>query len=408
VLCRPIATIPPVSRDRPAAAPPVPTPAQVLTAEGSWPEPRAHPRGQWRLAVALGAVMTFIAILLFLIIGEEVGVGGVLIGLGFAVIPILPALAIVLWIDRYEPEPTGLVLYCLAWGATVAALISVVLNSASLLLIEARGDAGIDVSAVFVAPWVEEGAKGAALLLILLRLRREFDGIVDGIVFAGLVGLGFAFIENILYFGRAYVESLDGSGPGGALAATSIVFIVRGIAAPFAHPLFTAATGIGLGIAVTTSRRWLRVAAPLAGYLIAVLLHALWNGAAVSGLGGFVLAYFLIMVPVFAALVVLALWARRREGRIVAENLPAYAAAGWLTPAEANALASLSARRYAELWARRHRGSPGRTAVRRFQHTATELAFLRERMKRGTVGVDAGGTERELLATLAANRADLA
>ena len=159
---------------------------------------------------------------------------------------------------------------------------------------------------------------------------------------------------------------------------------------------------------VTTSRRWLRVAAPLAGYLIAVVLHALWNGAAVSGFGGFVLAYFLIMVPVFAALVVLALWARRREGRIVAENLPAYAAAGWFTPAEANALASLSARRYAELWARRHKGSPGRAAVRRFEHTATELAFLRERMKRGTVGVDAASTERELLATLAANRADLA
>jgi protease PrsW len=352
--------------------------------------------------------MVLTGLALFLIIGGEIGVGGVLVGLGFAVIPVLPALAIMLWVDRYEPEPTGLVVFCLAWGATVAALISVVLNSASLRLIDVGGRSGVEVSAVFVAPWVEEGAKGAGILLIMLLRRREFDGIVDGIVFAGLAGLGFAFVENILYFGRAYVESLHESGPAGALAATSVVFIVRGIAAPFAHPLFTAAIGIGLAIAATTNRRWLRVAAPLVGYLVAVVLHALWNGAAVSGFRGFVLAYFLIMVPVFAGFVVLVLWARRREGRIVAANLPDYAAAGWLSPAEADALASLSARRYAEVWARRHKGKPGRAAVRRFQDTATELAFLRERMKRGTAGTDAADTERELLATLAANRADLA
>jgi protease PrsW len=394
--------------DRPAAAPPVLTPAQVLTAAGSWPATRPQPPRRWRPAVVLGAVMVLIGIALFLIIGGEIGVGGVLVGLGFAVIPVLPALAIMLWVDRYEPEPTGLVVFCLAWGATVAALISVVLNSASLRLIDVGGKSGVEASAVFVAPWVEEGAKGAVILLIMLLRRREFDGIVDGIVFAGLCGLGFAFIENILYFGRAYVEGLQESGPGGALAATSVVFIVRGIAAPFAHPLFTAAIGIGLAIAATTNRRRLRVVAPLVGYLVAVLLHALWNGAAVSGFRGFVLAYFLIMVPVFAGLVVLVLWARRREGRIVAANLPDYAAAGWLSPAEAAALSSLSARRYAEVWARRHKGKPGRAAVRRFQDTATELAFLRERMKRGSAGADAVDTERELLATLAANRADLA
>ncbi|HKE52656.1 MAG TPA: PrsW family intramembrane metalloprotease [Actinomycetes bacterium] len=394
--------------DRPAAAPPVPTPAQVLTTAGSRPAKRPQPRQRWRPAVVLGAVMVLIGIALFLIIGGEIGLGGVLVGLGFAVIPVLPALAIMLWVDRYEPEPTSLLVFCLAWGTTVAALISVALNSASLRLIDAGGKAGVEVSAVFVAPWVEEGAKGAVILLIMLLRRREFDGIVDGIVFAGLVGLGFAFMENILYFGRAYVEGLDESGPAGALAATSVVFIIRGIAAPFAHPLFTAATGIGLGIAATANRPRLRVVAPLVGYLIAVLLHGLWNGAAVSGFRGFVLAYFLIMVPAFAGLVVLVLWARRREGRIVAANLPDYATAGWLSPAEANALASLSARRYAEVWARRHKGKPGRAAVRRFEDTATELAFLRERMKRGTAGVEATRTERELLVMLAADRADLA
>ncbi|MCI0686280.1 MAG: PrsW family intramembrane metalloprotease [Sporichthyaceae bacterium] len=391
----------------PSIAPPIPTPEQLLGV-GAPPQAGRPRRRRWLLAIVLAVLMAGTAALLLLIIGEAVGIAGLLVGLGFAVIPVLPALAAMLWVDRFEPEPTGLIAFCLAWGATVAALISVVLNSASLLLLDARGDDGLDVSAVFVAPWVEEAAKGVAILLILLVRRREFDGIVDGIVFAGLVGLGFAFMENILYFGRAYVESLEQQGATGALTTTSVVFIVRGIAAPFAHPLFTAATGIGIGIAATSSRRWVWVVAPLTGYLVAVLLHAVWNGAAVSGFTGFLLAYFVIMVPVFAALVALALWARRREGRIVARNLPAYTAAGWFSPAEAAALSSLSGRRYAEVWARRHRGSPGRAAVRRFQHTATELAFLRERIRRGVAGNDADETQRELLATLAANRSDLA
>lgn len=389
-----------------SAAPAVPTPAEVLGGYGSPPTAR----NRWTrtlLALALGAAMAVVGALLLLIIGVEVGVGGVLIGLGFAVLPILPALAVMLWLDRYEPEPSALVAFCLAWGATVAALISVLLNSASLLVLAERGNDSIEVGAVFVAPWVEEAAKGAAILLILLLRRREFDGIVDGVVFAGLIGLGFAFMENILYFGRAYIASLPEQGPGGALAATSAVFILRGIAAPFAHPMFTAATGIGLGIAVVSAQRWVRAVAPVVGYLVAVLLHALWNAAAVTGFAGFVLAYFVIMVPVFAGLVGLVLWARRREGGIVARNLPAYGAAGWFTEPEVAALASLRARRYAEVWARTHRGSHGRSAVRRFQHTATELAFLRDRILHGTAGADATARERELLATLAANRAAL-
>ena len=47
------------------------------------------------------------------------------------------------------------------------------------------------------------------LVGLLIFRRREFDGIVDGIVYAGLVAAGFAFTENILYFGRAFAEEAD-------------------------------------------------------------------------------------------------------------------------------------------------------------------------------------------------------
>ena len=68
----------------------------------------------------------------------------------------------------------------------------------------------MDTTAVLVAPWIEEAAKGAAVLLVLLFRRREFDGVVDGIVLAGLSGVGFAFTENVLYFGRAFLAGQRG------------------------------------------------------------------------------------------------------------------------------------------------------------------------------------------------------
>ena len=96
----------------------------------------------------------------------------------------------------------------------------------------------MDATAVLVAPWVEEAAKGAAVLLVLLFRRREFDGVVDGIVLAGLAGVGFAFTENILYFGRAFLAGQEQSLTTGFFAA-GITFVLRGVLSPFAHPLFT-------------------------------------------------------------------------------------------------------------------------------------------------------------------------
>jgi hypothetical protein len=81
-----------------------------------------------------------------------------------------------------------------------------------------------------VAPVVEEFTKGLFLVGLLLFRRREFDGIVDGVVYAGIVAAGFAFSENILYLGRAVSEPESA----GVLAT----LFVRGVASPFAHPLF--------------------------------------------------------------------------------------------------------------------------------------------------------------------------
>ena len=104
-----------------------------------------------------------------------------------------------------------------------------------------------------VAPVTEEVTKGAFLVLLLWWRRHELDGVLDGIVYAGMVGIGFAFTENILYLAAAY-DGTDGLGPGGTVALTG-TFIVRCLLSPFAHPLFTVFTGIGVGLAIAARAR---------------------------------------------------------------------------------------------------------------------------------------------------------
>ena len=199
---------------------------------------------------------------------SDTGAVGFAIGLSLALLPLPVVIGAFRWLDRYEPEPRGLLLFAFFWGATVAALAAAVLNTASVIAIaRTGGENGLDATAVLVAPWVEEAAKGAAVLLVLLFRRREFDGVVDGIVLAGLAGIGFAFTENVLYFGRAFLAGQEESLTTGFFAA-GLTFVLRGVLSPFAHPLFTAMTGIGLGIAAHTSSAVTRWLAPVGGFLV--------------------------------------------------------------------------------------------------------------------------------------------
>lgn len=319
------------------------------------------------------------------LLGSSIGVGGVVVGALLALLPVGPVVATFLWIDRWEPEPPRLLLFAFLWGAGFAALSALLINSSASLVVDqllgrGRGDV---LGLVAIAPLVEEGLKGAFLVLMLIFRRREFDGIVDGIVYAGLVAAGFAFTENILYFGRAFVEDAANGANGGVLA----VLVLRGLLSPFAHPLFTAMTGIGAGIAANSRNVAVRVVAVLVGYTGAVLLHALWNSSA-SLFGGTVFQgiYGFVMVPVFAGMVALVLYQRRREQRVIADQLPGFAQAGWIAPSEITLLSSLAGRRGWRSAVRRRSGQQVAKAVSDYQAAVTELAFLRSRMGRGAVG----------------------
>jgi RsiW-degrading membrane proteinase PrsW (M82 family) len=291
------------------------------------------------------------------------------LAVGLAVAPVPLYLALLLRLDRYEPEPARTVGFAFLWGATVAALAALIINTVGIALV--GGSLGGNAAEVYggsiSAPLVEETAKAAVIYGLYRFNRAEFDGVLDGIVYAGCVGLGFAMTENVIYYGQGAAAD----GVPGALAT----FVVRGLLSPFVHPLFTAATGIGLGLAAQTRRPAVRMAAPWAGLATAVALHSLWNTAA--GAGRLLSVYLLLMLPLLTVVLAIAAAARRREVRILRAELPAIVA-----PDEVAVLVSLPARRLARRQARRAGGRRAQRAVRARQVAMTELAFERYRLRR--------------------------
>ncbi|MFD9359607.1 PrsW family intramembrane metalloprotease, partial [Streptomyces sp. NPDC060031] len=306
------------------------------------------------LARPSGTVRTYVLVVLLAASGvailelvrEQTGTPGFLVGLGLALLPVAPLMAAFRWLGRAAPHPWAQLLFCFGWGACAAALIAILANSfATQWIASATADpADADqLGSVAIAPVVEESAKAAALLLVFVFRRRQFTGPADGFVVAGFTAVGFAFTENILYLGNAFDEDLtEGTGPLDSLTAAT--FFVRIVLSPFAHPLFTVLTGLGFGAAALSTRRARRACLPLLGLAAAMGLHALWNSSSDFGEHGFYVVYGCVMVPVFGALVWLAVWIRRRRLRAVAGELAVYAAAGWLGPAEVPALASMPAR----------------------------------------------------------------
>ena len=110
---------------------------------------------------------------------------------------------------------------------------------------------------------------GLAVLLVFLFFRTEFDSILDGIVYAGVVALGFAATENTIYIWRGY-------NAGGWQGLFQLVFI-RVILVGWQHPVYTAFTGIGLAFARMNRSVLVKFFAPIIGFSLAMLTHSLHN-----------------------------------------------------------------------------------------------------------------------------------
>ncbi|WKR21640.1 hypothetical protein AIF0345_1565 [Actinomyces israelii] len=311
------------------------------------------------------------------------------VAVALALVPLLIVLGTVWWIDRWEPEPPGVLVAAFLWGSGVAAVVSLVVNtSASLLVASSTGShSGTELfSAVVSAPIVEESTKALGVLIIFLIWRRTFNGPVDGVVYACVVAAGFAFAENISYFVRYWDQ----------IAAT---FLMRGILSPFVHVTFTACTGLAIGASarMRSSLAWIWMT-PI-GLACAIVLHAFWNGIVSQA---FIL-YFLVEVPLFMAWVGVVVWLRWSERMTMRARLYDYHRAGWYSPAEITMLTTGSGRAAARRWAR-SQGPRALDAMRGFLKASAALAQLRQQALDGHAEADFAAQEASLLETMSSSR----
>jgi RsiW-degrading membrane proteinase PrsW (M82 family) len=333
-----------------------------------------------KIALAVIAILIALALglLVLLVIGVETGPGPFLLGLITATIPVPVYLMLVLWIDRYESEPFWMLATAFLWGALVTPFFAFLLNTTfGVIAAMLAGDpnAGEVFSTVISAPIVEEVTKAIILVIFIIWCRDEFDGVIDGIVYASLVGLGFAMTENVMYYGKA---AMEGS------AMLRLTVILRGALAPFSHPLFTSLTGIGLGLARQSRNVAVKIFLPVLGLFSAIVMHAIWNSSAAFGGGAaWLLTYLIVMVPAFAIMIVIIILALRREGQVVREFLLHDLERGLFTHEEYDQLGTVRGRMGSSLSAFSRGGVRNWRNRMRLNQLASELAFHRSRVSRG-------------------------
>ncbi len=382
---------------QPAAAPAdiqaqTQAPAQPVLAQ------QVRPRNAlfgWAIAGFIVVGISVLAVLAYLLLA--LGPGLLLLSGFLALVPLVFVLLGVMWVDRWEPEPRGLLIFAFLWGAGMSVALALIVDIGVQVAAYASGtDPSVSdvLGGVVQAPVVEEAAKGLGVLLIFLVARRYFDGPVDGVVYAAVVAGGFAFTENILYFADSIAYA-------GLLSSDALLtFFVRGVMSPFAHAMFTAMTGLFIGL-------WGRrsVAGGFGGFFVglvlAMALHALWNATALLGLIGWFVVYLLVQVPLFAAAIVLVVQLRKREAKLTRDRLAEYAAAGWFSPSEVETLSTAAGRRHALTWAKAHGMGP---LMKAYIRDATMLAFTRQRIIMGRDRIGAQRDEHELLGKVTASR----
>lgn len=350
------------------------------------------------LAVLGYSLLSLIALAVGVYLLSFLGGGALIVAGILAVVPLIIVLIGIRWIDRWEPEPRGALVFAFLWGAAASVAIALIFDLGLQIIaaVVGVGDGfwSLFLSLVVQAPIVEEVGKGFGLLLLFWVIRRQFDGPVDGVVYGAMIAVGFAFTENVQYFGIALAESQV---PGDV----GEIFVMRGLMSPFAHVMFTACTGLVMGFASRRASAGGMVGWWLLGLVPAIALHAFWNGSALF-VTNFYAYYFTVQVPLFIIGFVIVFFLRSQERQLTRRHLQEYADAGWFTEQEVAMLSTGQGRRAAAAWARSHGIGD---AFDDFARSATRLAFARYRIVRGRDLASASYEEGEMLERVTASRA---
>ena len=303
---------------------------------------------------------------------------GIWVTLLVGILPMLVYACILWWFDRYEKEPLALLIAAFLWGAAPAAIFSLVAELILHIPISYFVDpvAANLIDAAVIAPIAEEIFKGLALLLLFLFFRQEIDSPLDGIIYGGLVGFGFATVENLFYFTGALVES----GVSGVILLATMRAFVFGLN----HALFTGLTGLGMALA-RTERNWTaRIGAPVAGLLLGITAHSVHNASVTAG-AGLCWPFLLALVSNWGgvlALAVVVIWSMLWERHWIVTYLADEVAAGTLSREDYATVSSSLQRMAARASALLTGGFGSWWHLGRYHHLATELAFSKHRLAR--------------------------
>ncbi len=307
------------------------------------------------------------------------------------------------WLDRFRRQAFWMYLVAWGWGASIATLGAMYLNSwlGELMMVRGAGDPGAGArAAVFSAPFIEEACKATIVFALAVLVRHRVASILQSVTLAGLSATGFAFTENIVYYARARVYASYQRGAGDADAAVASLFRLRGIYTSFGHMLFTSMTGIGIGIAVRTRSKLVRVLAPLTGYVLAATLHMSFNGiSSTSGSTSQLMPYYFLALGLVAAVVAFLVFQTYRESRRIRQRLTDFVRMGWLDERDPTVYSSWW-RRIWILTVAARRGRASWSASRRFMIAITDLAYTRDAVVRGVVDAAGDTYERALLVEL--------
>lgn len=322
---------------------------------------------------------------------------GVFLSLFFGFIPMLFFAWLIYWVDRYEKEPKVLLGGVFLWGALVAAGAAFLVNTSMALGIYSMThspEATDFATGSLVAPVVEETLKGLAVLMVFLFARHEFDSILDGVIYAAIVALGFAATENTLYIFR------DGYLEFGYAGLLSLVFI-RVVLVGWQHPFYSAFFGIGLAIARLSRSNLTRLGAAASGLMLAIVFHALHNTLSrlLAGFGGFILSSLYDWSGWFF-MFLFVLWAIYREQQWIVQQLSEEVQLGNLTAQQYQTACSAwrqSLARLGALFNNRFR------TTSRFYQLCAELAYKKH--QRNTLGEE--GSNSQIIQDLRAELARL-
>lgn len=236
----------------------------------------------------------------------------------FGFVPMILFAAFVNWLDRYEKEPKALLGAAFVWGVVIAGGGAFILNTAFGMGIYAltgsSGAADFGTTSI-VAPIIEEGLKGLAVLMVFFLFRKEFDSILDGIVYAAITAMGFAAIENVLYIYRnGFLE--------GGWEGFWVLVVIRVVLVGWMHPFFTAFTGIGLAIARMSRNLLVKILAVPTGYAAAVFTHAFHNtfSGLIGGFEGLIAGTFVDYVG-YALMLAFIVWIVVHERNLLRRHL---------------------------------------------------------------------------------------